>query len=417
MTLKLDHFLNKSELPTPFLVLDVGRVEENYTRLKQAIDGCQIYYAVKANPSKAILERLVGLGSCFDAASLSEIKACLNAGAQPEHISFGNTIKKERDIAEAYFLGVRLFAFDSEKELAKIARSAPQSNVYCRILVQNIGAEWPLSAKFGCDEQMAYQLMKTVPNLNLKPYGISFHVGSQQLDANAWVRAIQASARIARELSVQDNIEITAVNLGGGYPVRYHTDVSDIQTIGEKITVAINESFGNHKPTIMIEPGRFLVADAGAIQTEVVLVSKKSAQDKVRWVYLDIGRFGGMAETEGEAIKYAIDIRENYANQPFVFNKNYANNNQAIHQSTNQTVIQGSNDNVADFNMVEDQGPVILAGPTCDSTDTMYEKYKYIMSESLDCGHRLNIRATGAYTTSYASQNFNGFKPMDEYYI
>ncbi len=119
----------------------------------------RIYYAVKANPAAPVLQRLVRLASSFDAASYEEVAACLDAGARPEAISFGNTIKKVSAIRNAFERGVSLFAFDSAEELQKLAQHAPGARVYCRILVENEGADWPLSRKFGTTVAQARELM------------------------------------------------------------------------------------------------------------------------------------------------------------------------------------------------------------------------------------------------------------------
>ena len=140
----------------------------------------RIFYAVKANPAPEILSLLAGLGSCFDTASVPEIEMALAAGATPDRISFGNTIKKERDIARAHALGVSLFAVDSDEEVEKVARAAPGAQVFCRILTDGAGAEWPLSRKFGCEPAMAVDVLMRAHALGLSAYGISFHVGSQQ---------------------------------------------------------------------------------------------------------------------------------------------------------------------------------------------------------------------------------------------
>ena len=331
---------------------------------------------MKANPATPILERLVGLGSNFDAASWEEIQTCLAAGARPEAISFGNTVKKESAIRAAHAAGVRLFAFDSEAELLKLSRSAPGARVYCRILVGNDGAEWPLSRKFGCEAKMARTLMLRAAELGLDPYGISFHVGSQQTKTSAYETAIGRVAMVFTDLQ-EAGINLRMVNLGGGYPVRYRQEVPEIDDFGAAIMGAMVEHFGNALPEILIEPGRFMVGDAGVVSAEVVLVSRKSEEDPVRWVYLDIGRFGGLAETEGEAIKYAF-----------------------------RTPHDGGA-----------EGPVTIAGPTCDSTDTLYEKSNYRLPLALDCGDRVELLATGAYVTTYASQAFNGFRPLAEHYV
>ena len=149
MTPKIARFLAKQRPATPCLVLDVDRVEENFRALRRTLPLARIYYAVKANPAPQILERLVGLSSFFDAASFEEVSICMDAGARPEAISFGNTIKKVSAIRAAHERGVTLFAFDSIEELEKLAKHAPGARVYCRILVENEGADWPLSRKFG----------------------------------------------------------------------------------------------------------------------------------------------------------------------------------------------------------------------------------------------------------------------------
>ncbi|MBW6401197.1 type III PLP-dependent enzyme [Roseomonas sp. HJA6] len=376
MTPKIAQYLRDSAPATPCLVVDVDRVEENYRRLTTALPLARVYYAVKANPAAPILERLTGLGSSFDAASWEEVQACLAVGARPEAISYGNTIKKASAIKAAYEAGVTMFAFDSEPELLKIAKNAPGARVYCRILVENKGAEWPLSRKFGCELDMARDLMVQAKELGLDPYGISFHVGSQQTSTGAYEGAIARVAMLFTDLK-EAGVKLRMVNLGGGYPVRYRQEVPGIDDFGMAIMGAMTRHFGNDLPEMLIEPGRFMVGDAGVVSAEVVLVSRKGKDDPVRWVYLDIGRFGGLAETEGEAIKYAF---------------------------------QTPHDGMAD-------GPVTIAGPTCDSTDTLYEKSNYRLPLALECGDRVELLSTGAYVTSYASQNFNGFRPLAEHYI
>ena len=376
MNTKIAAYLRDSAPATPCLVLDVDRVETNYRRLKAALPLARVYYAVKANPGAPILARLTNLGSSFDAASWEEIQMCLEAGARPDAISYGNTIKKVSAIQAAYAAGVRMFAFDSEPELKKLAQHAPGAKVYCRILVENKGAEWPLSRKFGCEMDMARDLMVLARAWGLDPYGISFHVGSQQTTTGAYEVAIARVASIFTDLK-HAGINLRMVNLGGGYPVRYRAEVPEIDAFGDAIMGAMTQHFGNDLPEMLIEPGRFMVGDAGVVSAEVVLVSSKAKDDPVRWVYLDIGRFGGLAETEGEAIKYAF---------------------RTPHDGT-------------------PEGPVTIAGPTCDSTDTLYEKSNYRLPLALEAGDRVELLSTGAYVTTYAAQSFNGFKPLAEHYI
>jgi ornithine decarboxylase len=219
-------FIDRKSLPTPYLVMDLLEIEHSYQALVAQLPDTQIYYAVKANPAPAILQLLVKLGASFDAASLPEIQACLDAGAQPHQISFGNTIKKAADIATAHRLGIRLFAFDSLPELEKLAEHAPGAKIYCRLLMACTGAEWPLSRKFGCELDMAKDLLIHSDRLGLQAYGVSFHVGSQQLDVRQWDLAIATTARLFRDLAAV-GVELQMLNLGGGFPARYRNSVPE----------------------------------------------------------------------------------------------------------------------------------------------------------------------------------------------
>jgi len=376
MTPKIARFLSQQQPATPCLVLDVDRVEQNYAALRDALPLAHIYYAVKANPAAPILQRLVGLVSSFDAASWEEIEMCIAAGAPADKISFGNTIKKVSSIRRAYEAGVPMYAFDSREELEKLAEWAPGSRVYCRLLVENQGADWPLSRKFGTSIEHGRELMIAAGEMGLDPFGLSFHVGSQQTSTAAYEAAIGKVAMLFTDLA-DAGVDLRMVNLGGGFPTRYQSDVPGIDSFAHAIMGAMTSHFGNALPEILIEPGRFMVGDAGVVSSEVVLVSARGATDGRRWVYLDIGRFGGMAETEGESIKYRI-----------------------------ATAHDGLDD-----------GPVAIAGPTCDGADIMYERSGYRLPLALRSGDKVELLSTGAYVTTYAAQAFNGFAPLAEHYI
>jgi ornithine decarboxylase len=360
----------------PCLVVDLDVVADNFRAFEKALPESKIYYAVKANPAPEILRLLASMGSSFDTASVAEVEMAMDAGAPADRISFGNTIKKERDIARAYELGIRLFAVDCVEEVEKIARVAPEARVFCRVLTDGEGAEWPLSRKFGCAPAMAVDVLRHAKALGLDAYGVSFHVGSQQTNLDAWDKALGDAKRVFATLA-EEGIVLKMVNMGGGFPTRYLKDVPAAQAYGQAIFQALSKHFGNQIPETIIEPGRGMVGNAGTIKSEVVLISRKSANDNVRWVFLDIGKFGGLAETMDEAIRYPIS-----------------------------TVHDGS-----------ETAPCVLAGPTCDSADVMYEKTPYPLPLSLTIGDEVLIEGTGAYTTTYASVAFNGFEPLRSYVI
>ncbi len=373
---KVSRYIAEHALPTPFLVVDLDVVAQTYRELRHALPMARVYYAIKANPAPAALALLAQLDSSFDVASTAEIDLALEAGATPDRISFGNTIKKEAAIVYAYARGIRLFAFDSEAELLKLARFAPGSRVFCRILTSCDGAEWPLSRKFGCEIGMAYDLLLKARALGLDPYGVSFHVGSQQTRLDQWDTPLQQSANLFAALK-RMGVTLRMVNIGGGLPARYRESVESVESYAARIMSSLFENFGSDVPELITEPGRSLVANAGIIDTEVILVSKKARDENVRWIYLDIGKFGGLAETHDEAIKYRIEALGR----------------------------RGAT------------GPVILAGPSCDSVDILYEKFKYELPLSLQIGDKLRFYSAGAYTASYASVGFNGFTPLPTYCI
>ena len=368
---RIERFLAEEAPATPCLVIDLDVVEERYRALAATLPSASVHYAVKANPSPGVLARLAALGSRFDVASPAEIGLCLAAGVDPSRISYGNTIKKRRDIASAHAAGVRLFVVDSGEELGKLAAAAPGATVLVRVLVSGEGADWPLSRKFGCDPDMAVDLLVEAATLGLEPAGVSFHVGSQQREPGRWDPAIRLAASVLRQAAAA-GVPVSTLNIGGGFPATYEGGAPEIAAYGQAIAAALAHHLADLPVQVLCEPGRYIAGDAGVLRAEVVLVSRKAYRDEHRWVYLDVGRFGGLAETEGEAIRYRL-----------------------------QTSVDGG-----------PVGPVILAGPTCDSVDVLYERTRYHLPLTLAEGDTVDILAAGAYTAAYASAGFNGFGPL-----
>jgi ornithine decarboxylase len=376
MTERIREFLKRRREDGPCVVIDLDVVRDNYLAFARTLPDTRVFYAVKANPAPEILTLLADLGACFDVASVSETEAVLAAGATADRISYGNTIKKESEIAAAHKLGIALFAVDCEEEVEKVARAAPGARVICRIHCDGSGSEWPLSRKFGCEPEFAVDILELAHRRGLVPYGISFHVGSQQHNVEAWDRALASTAAIFRGCA-ERGIALSMVNLGGGFPAKYVRKTPKLESYGKAIFRALRRHFGNAIPETIIEPGRGLVGNAGVIEAEVVLIAKRSPEDEVRWVYLDIGKFHGLAETIDESIRYPIRTAKDR----------------------------------------DGTAPCIVAGPTCDSVDVLYEKHPYPLPVSLAIGDKVLIEATGAYTTTYSSVGFNGYPPLRQYVI
>ena len=362
---------------TPFLVFNLGIVEENYRELKERFPFSNIYYAVKSNPSAEVITRLRDLGSNFDIASIYELDQVLALGVDPAKISYGNTIKKAKDIRYFYERGVRLFATDSEYDVRNIAREAPGSRVFCRILTEGSEtADWPLSRKFGCHPDMAIDLILLAKELKLDPCGISFHVGSQQRDIGAWDAAI-AKARYIFDYLKGEGIRLSLLNMGGGFPAPYVSKTNSMEIYAEEICRYLQEDFGDDMPEIILEPGRSLVGSAGVLVSEVVLISQKSSVGVDKWLYIDAGKFNGLIETFDESIRYPL-------------------------------YCESRGEPCEDF---------IIAGPTCDSQDIMYEYYRNPLPAYIKAGDRIYWLTAGAYTASYCAVGFNGFPPLKTYFV
>jgi ornithine decarboxylase len=369
-----DAYFRRHGLSTPCLLLDLDAVSESLRRLALEMPGAEIYYAVKACAEPPLLRLLAESGCGFDVASPGEIDLCLAAGADVTRLSYGNTVKKARDIGYAHRLGIRVFAFDSAQELAKIAEAAPGSDVICRLTVVTTGAQWPISRKFGCRPHDAAAWLRHAAELGLNPCGLTFHVGSQQRNPESWDTGIAVAGQLAAQLAA-DGIELPLLNLGGGLPAGYDSSLPPLGTYGKAIRDSLRRHFPR-PPRLIIEPGRYLPADAGLVRSEVVSVVERHEPSSRRWVYVDVGRFGGMAETEGEAIRF-----------PLV--------------ATRDAGPVGGR-----------QGPAVLAGPTCDSADVLYEHEPVMLPLDLRAGDHLDFLAAGAYTRPYASVGFNGFPPL-----
>jgi ornithine decarboxylase len=367
----LRRFLEDRDPPTPCLVVDTDAVAARAREFRSAFPGALVRYAVKANPAPPVLDALVAAGAGFDVAGPAELALCLERGADPAGLAYGNPIKKPRDIAYAFERGVREFTSDAPGDVDHLGRHAPGAAVSIRVVLDAPDSVTPFGRKIGCEPAEALDLVLRATALGLRP-GIAFHVGSQQPDVAAWEIGIATAAKLFAEAAAQ-GVAMTRLNLGGGFATTHRTAVPSLARYATTIATALDTYFPGERPELMLEPGRVLVADAGLLRTEVVLVAHRGAR---RWVYLDIGRYNGLAEAENEAIAYRFEP-------------------------------VGAHDGPS--------GPVVLAGPTCDGDDVLYQRTPYELPLSVQTGDRLDLPGTGAYTASYASVGFNGIEPLRTY--
>ena len=358
---------------TPRLELDVPAAVGRFRELAAALPGTQVHYAVKANPHPALLGALARAGCRFDVASPAEVHAVLRAGARAGDLVYSNPVKRRDHVRAAHELGVRLFVVDSLAETEKVAQEAPGSSVLCRLLTSGDGSDWPLSRKYGCSTTQAVEILAAAAALGLDAAGLSFHVGSQQRDPGSWAAPIRAAAGAFARLRAQ-GLAPRLLDLGGGFPASHEPGADGrgcpaLPSYGEAIGDALRAAFGDDLPTTLVEPGRGVVGDAGTLVASVIAVVTRGP---VRWVFLDAGVFTGLVETLEEAIRYRISTDRDGG----------------------------------------PTGPCVLAGPTCDSADVLYEQRMVHLPLALDEGDEVRLESAGAYTACYSTVGFNGFAPL-----
>jgi ornithine decarboxylase len=332
-----------------------------------------------------VIGRLAANGAGVDAASPQEIAQAIRSGVPPERIHYGNTVKSDRNIADAHRLGIRDFATDSPEDVAAIAAHAPGARVFCRLATDGHGAVWGLSHKFGCPPADAVPVLEKARDAGLRPAGVSVHVGSQQMTAGAWRAAFDTVLDVLTRLH-ERGIALDHVNLGGGLPALGYLDRwgSPLEPPLDKIFAVIREGMQNcadvpgHDLDFVMEPGRHLVADHGAIRAHVSRLSRRRQPNGERqhWLYLSCGKFNGLYEMD--ELQYRL-------------------------------VFPSHGDSFRDTACV----PARVAGPTCDSDDAYSQGHALVqVPEAVASGDPVWVLSSGAYAISYMTQGFNGFSPL-----
>jgi ornithine decarboxylase len=358
---------------TPIYVVSRDKIRENFKRLDDGLPAVKFFYAMKANPCPEILETLLAAGAGFDVASKGEILAALAVGADPQKdLIFADTVKDPKQIAYAHSIGLDDFTFDNHSEITQIARHAPGAKVHLRIIVSNKGSVAHLSHKFGAEITDAIPLLLAARDKGLIPRGISFHVGSQCLDPQRYVEALDTT-RIIFDDATKVGIELKTIDIGGGFPVRYLDEKIDIEEMCNIIRQHYRKLFGTGSGRschLMAEPGRAVVGDAMILVTKVISESVRAGRS---WLYFDDGTYGSFMEV----LLYQMQF-------PWRTNTN---------------------------------GPLnqyVLAGPTCDSIDVFSRDSKgevcTVELPEMHLDDLLIAGSMGAYTFS-ESTRFNGFEP------
>ena len=363
------------DMPTPYLVTDLGTVAARHEEFERELPGVRAYYAMKSNPAPEVLATLAARGSGFEIASLGELRMLERAGVDPADVLYSNPVKPPAHVAEAYRAGLWRFSFDSPGELAKIAELAPGAAVYVRLRVDDEASVFPLSRKFGTSVGEAYDLLTLAERLGLRAYGITFHVGSQCANPLAWRQAIADSARLMNLLRA-DGIELRMLNLGGGFPARYVNGVPSIETIGAVVTAAQDELLPYRPELLAAEPGRYLVAESAVLATTVI---GRERRDDENWLFVDVSAYHGLMETLQTANGWEYPLWTSVRHAAEIPGMRFT-----------------------------------VTGPSCDSSDTVFTGVT--LPATIDVGDILYIGSAGAYTLSYASA-FNGFPPPTPLFV
>lgn len=301
----LSKYLNESikDLITPSYVFFESQLNKNIDAFKKFINSdIPVFYAVKANNYKPLLQALIKNGFGFDVASKEELELVISLGAIPERITFSAPSKKEEDIRFAAKLGIKKFAFDSEFEVQKIVDIVQDPTLFARVAVYSKDATFNLGLKFGMFENyFKYILRKS--KINKWPLkGITFHVGSQNIAINDWKISCDHALKLI-SYAKKSGVQIEYLNMGGGIPAPYSKKIPKLDFYISHILslcFKIKKQFPEIK--CFVEPGRAICADTMALITSVIDIKPYK---KPTMLVVNSGVFNGIIEPL-EGFEYPI---------------------------------------------------------------------------------------------------------------
>ncbi|XP_069478540.1 antizyme inhibitor 2-like [Ambystoma mexicanum] len=368
-----------------FFVADLGDVVKKHIRFLKALPRVKPFYAVKCNNSREIVQILAELGTGFDCASKVEIELVQGLCVPADRIIYANPCKQINQIKYAAKNGVLLMTFDNEVELAKVARSHPNSRMVLRIHTDDSQSSARLSVKFGAPLKSCRHLLEMAKALNVEVIGVSFHVGSGCNNPQAFLQAI-ADARLVFSMGAELGYAMHLLDIGGGFP-----GTEDAKVRFEEMAAVINPALDMYFPEgcgveIIAEPGRYYVASAFTLAVSIIAKKEvpleQSGSDdedicshKRIMYYLNDGVFGS----------FNCIFFDNARPKPILHKKLAPD--EPMHSSS-------------------------LWGPTCDGLDRIAENLEL---PELQIGDWLIFDNMGAYTV-VTSSTFNGFQQPQIFY-
>lgn len=346
------------EYGTPLLVLSLEQIEKNYRLLRTHLPRVKVFYAIKANPHRRILELMRDLGSNFDVASDGEIMELSSLGVDGSRMIYANPMKTVNGLRACRNAGVGKMTFDSAGEIDKMARECPGATVLLRIRIDNSSAHVDLNKKFGAAREQALELLLKARDAGLDAAGIAFHVGSQTTSADPYLYALDIAREIFEEAAAA-GMQLRIMDIGGGFPIPEPKVRFNLQEMLNQINARLDEDFPGVE--IWAEPGRFICGTAVNLITSVIGVTERGGQP---WYFLDEGLYGTFSGVLFDQWDFKlISFKEG------------------------------------------EQVAATFAGPSCDSLDIMFRGKMTVRQEE---GDLLLVPICGAYTSASAT-TFNGF--------
>ena len=356
--------LRDPERTTPFLDIDLDLVEGTYNRLSTALPGIRVRYTVAANPAPEIIATLAGQGCELGVATPGETRACLAAGVRGSDLVHLNPVRPSADIDHAWRSGIRTYVVDSEQEVQRLGAHAPGARILVRLAHgEGDGADRPGSGKFGVSPTQAVQLAVNAADEGLDVLGLTWHMGDQQRDLGEWDRSLSRAASVTHTLA-NHGLVMRALHLGGGLPGSYRVAAPSMASYAAAIKDGVRRHFRVGGPQVSLQIGRGLVADSGVIVATVNGTALRP--DGRRWVFLDAGHHNAaLWDVRGEAIQFRVSSLEHPPGAAM--------------------------------------GPAVLAGPSYDESDVLYERVPYELPLDLAQGDRVAFWSAGAYTARDAA--------------
>jgi ornithine decarboxylase len=349
-----------AEFGSPLLIIDCARVRTQYRKLRRALPGVDLHYALKPLPHAAVVNAVTAEGGWLDLATTGEVRLVEQLGIDAARCIHTHPIKRDCDIRNALEFGVRTFVADNPDEVRKFKPYAGRAELLLRVSFRSPGAVCDLSRKFGCDPEHALELARLAATLGVQVRGFSFHVGSQAADAMKHVEAIEACVRLTAAARREKLGAFDTLDIGGGFPIEYLQRAPDIGRFCAPIRQALARL--PKRVRVIAEPGRYI---AGPAAIGVASVMGRAQREGHWWYYLDDGLYGCYSGQLYDHARYPVEALRREG----------------------------------------ELKPSVLAGPTCDSIDVIAEN---LMLPELKAGDLIVGRAMGAYTWASAS-DFNFF--------